>query len=220
MQILRGEGWPVAAYSSTLDLDGVCRAVARVYPDQTLLADTGVDDRERLLHLAGLLRERRMLLVLDNFEDNLEVGGGNCREPAIESAFRTLMRSAYRGRLLVTSRYPLPGCQDWLETLPLPPLSAAQTRKLLCCAWKVWPDWRQVNRPNYCGASAATPGCWNIWTPCFATANHACPLWASTCGVRPRTKGWLRRATTRTWRTAWRQYATGWQPMPSSRRAG
>ncbi|MEE8587019.1 MAG: tetratricopeptide repeat protein, partial [Acidobacteriota bacterium] len=43
---------------------------------------------------------------------------------------QALFQSCKKGKLLVTSRYPLPGAEDWLAREELGPLSAAQTRKL------------------------------------------------------------------------------------------
>src|SRR5262249_40943536 len=77
-----------------------------------------------------LLAGYRVLLVLDNFEDNLMVGGGDFLDPITESVLLTLMRAAQRGKLLVTSRYPVPMGREWLAEEPLGPPSLAGTRNL------------------------------------------------------------------------------------------
>ena len=87
-------------------------------------------DEVRLVKLQELLAGHRVLLVLDNFEDNLVVGGGDFLDSTIESVLLMLMRTAQRGKLLVTSRYPVPIGREWLVEEPLGPLSLAETRKL------------------------------------------------------------------------------------------
>jgi hypothetical protein len=87
-------------------------------------------DEVRLVKLQELLAGHRVLLVLDNFEDNLVVGGGDFLDSTIESVLLMLMRTAQRGKRLVTSRYPVPLGREWLAEEPLGPLSLAETRKL------------------------------------------------------------------------------------------
>jgi tetratricopeptide (TPR) repeat protein len=87
-------------------------------------------DEVRLVKLQELLAGHRVLLVLDNFEDNLVVGGGDFLDSTIESVLLMLMRVAQRGKLLVTSRYPVPMGREWLVEEPLGPLSLTETRKL------------------------------------------------------------------------------------------
>ena len=97
-----------------------------------LLRDLKLPWRERFEMLSRALLTRRPLLVLvDNFEDNLTEG-----EPPTElGAFMARwLTQPGRSRLLITSRYPFPlpdGAGDALEAFHLGPLSWAETRKLL-----------------------------------------------------------------------------------------
>jgi hypothetical protein len=95
-----------------------------------LLLRRDLSDEVRLVKLQELLAGHRVLLVLDNFEDNLVVGGADFLDSTIESVLLMLMRVAQRGKVLVTSRYPVPMGREWLVEEPLGPLSLAETRKL------------------------------------------------------------------------------------------
>lgn len=98
----------------------------------TLLRDLKRPWRERFEMLSGALLARRPLLVLvDNFEDNLKDGA----PPAELGVFLACwLTQPGQSRLLITSRYPFPlpnGAGDTLEAFHLGPLSWAETRKLL-----------------------------------------------------------------------------------------
>ncbi|MEZ4768174.1 MAG: tetratricopeptide repeat protein [Caldilineales bacterium] len=71
------------------------------------------------------------LLVLDNFEDNLALGGGRFADETAALLLDELLAAAGRGKLLITSRYPLPegAGGDGLAAVHLPPLSPAETRR-------------------------------------------------------------------------------------------
>jgi CHAT domain/TIR domain len=90
-------------------------------------------DEVRFKVIANLLANHQLLLVLDNFEDNLklEPKGIVFRDPATAQLIQLLCRSAQRGKLLITSRYPVPEAGEWLATEEPGPLSPAQTRKLM-----------------------------------------------------------------------------------------
>ena len=95
-----------------------------------LLLRQDLPDEVRLVKLQELLAGHRVLLVLDNFEDNLVVGGSDFLDSTTESVLLMLVRAAQRGKLLLTSRYPVPIGREWLAEEPLGPLSRAETRKL------------------------------------------------------------------------------------------
>jgi tetratricopeptide (TPR) repeat protein len=95
-----------------------------------LLLRAELPDQVRLAQLQALLANHRLLLVLDNFEDNLTLGGGGFLDEGTGFILGALLRAARRGKVLITSRYPLPGFGDWLAQVPLGPLSPAETRKL------------------------------------------------------------------------------------------
>jgi len=139
MERLASRGWCVAAVSGALQFGELALAVgagALTASDEGLriiakaLCDPTMDDNVRLKLLAQVLANHPVLLVLDNFEDNLTPRGGY-RDPVIAKWIEILWSSAHTGRLLVTSRYPLPNSEAWLATMELGPLSNAQTAKLL-----------------------------------------------------------------------------------------
>jgi tetratricopeptide (TPR) repeat protein len=91
-----------------------------------------------------LLREHALdavplLLVLDNFEDNLTgpgpgTGLREVRDPALAGLLAAWVATPGRSRVLLTCRYPfdLPeGAAAWLEWRQVGPLSLAETRKLV-----------------------------------------------------------------------------------------
>ncbi|GAA4252176.1 CHAT domain-containing protein [Dactylosporangium darangshiense] len=95
------------------------------------LAAAGIDlDDDAPAAIAGALRTRRLLLVFDDFEQNLEVGGGAFLDPGFGEVFATLAAAAERGKVLVTSRYPVPGDPP-LSRVEVPPLSDAELGRLL-----------------------------------------------------------------------------------------
>ena len=79
-----------------------------------------------------------MIVLLDNFEDNLDQAqdgdGWQVRDPVLAALLAGWARRSGRGKLLFTCRYPfaLPGSAERsLVGLHLGPLSAAETRKLM-----------------------------------------------------------------------------------------
>ena len=51
-------------------------------------------------------------------------------DPAIDEVITALADAAETGALLVTCRYPLPGPDRFLAQIPIPPLSAAELRRM------------------------------------------------------------------------------------------
>ena len=89
-----------------------------------------LDESLRLDAIAKTLAEDRVLLVLDDFEQNLTIGGGDFLDPDVAELLLQLAQSARVGRLLVTCRYPAPEVDPWLRRIAIGPLSPAETRKL------------------------------------------------------------------------------------------
>ena len=81
--------------------------------------------------ISALLANYPVLLVFDNFEDNLTLGGAGFLDPATAQLMEQLYRASRRGKVLVTSRYPLPDADAWLASEAPGPLSPAQTGKLV-----------------------------------------------------------------------------------------
>jgi hypothetical protein len=93
-----------------------------------------VDWEERLELLSTTLLEQvPLVLLLDNFEDNLDAQQ-HCKNPQLADCLRRWLRAPGRSRLLVTCRYPvvLPQhAERRLLASHIGPLSLAETRKLL-----------------------------------------------------------------------------------------
>ena len=139
MARLREDGWTTLAVVGRWSLGELATRVgARLLGHHSdaldrlgdLLLRQELPDEARLVKLQELLAGHRVLLVLDNFEDNLVVGGSDFLDATTESVLLMLVRAAQRGKLLLTSRYPVPMGREWLAEEPLGPLSRAETRKL------------------------------------------------------------------------------------------
>ncbi len=145
MSRLRDDGWQVAAHEGrwhpTALISSVSRAIAPAASGdgahsgmlaQVLdyLADPGADDGPKLDAVAELLRASRLLIVFDGFEQNLTPGGDAFLDPATDDAITRLSDAVETGALLFTSRYPLPGLRRPLAQIPVPALSAAETRRM------------------------------------------------------------------------------------------
>ena len=140
MARLQEERWAVAAVAGRLALGPLCAAVAAAlhrHANPSLaqvgqqLGDRDRDDQSRVELLCHLLQREPLLLVLDNFEDNLRVGGQGFLDDEVRELLRRLAARAQQGRLLITCRYPLQGLEDEFHHQPVPPLSPAEVRKLL-----------------------------------------------------------------------------------------
>ncbi|HEV3263863.1 MAG TPA: CHAT domain-containing protein, partial [Gemmataceae bacterium] len=139
MARLAAEGWTCVAVTGQLTLGELAAALSAgllLGQDKELkeigsTLATNLPDNVRLPLICDLLAQRQLLLVLDNFEDNLAVGGGAFLDPALAQVMQLFYRSAQCGKVLVTSRYPLPAGGDSLATQNLGPLTDSQTRKLL-----------------------------------------------------------------------------------------
>lgn len=70
--------------------------------------DSGNDDGPKLAVIATLLASCRLLVVFEDFEQNLSPGGKAFLDLAIGKVMSSLTDAANTGALLVTSRYSLP----------------------------------------------------------------------------------------------------------------
>ena len=140
MQRLTEDGWLVAAHAGRFDLRAIAaslgaallesgRGELRQRAGSLLAAD--LDDRGRFQLLGKSLAEDPVVLVLDDFEQNLAVGGGAFLDPDVAPLLRAAGPDAPRGRLLLTCRYPVPGMEADLHEVPIGPLSPAEARKLV-----------------------------------------------------------------------------------------
>ena len=132
-------GWVCATVAGPIDLPSLCSAAAAALdelPDPAagrLAAQLteSADDILRVTRVGRALRDHKVLLVLDNFEDNLSVGGESFTEPATGALVASVLRAAGAGRLLITSRYPAAPLAGLLHEVRILPLSRQQARKLL-----------------------------------------------------------------------------------------
>ena len=144
---LREDGWLIAVHEGRWNPTALIAATAAAItaaaprisdPAQAavlaragmLLADPGMDDGPKLAAVAGLLADCQLLVVFDDFEQNLSPGGDEFLDPAIGEALTTLADAAQAGALLVTCRYRLPGPDRFLAEVPVPALSAAELRRM------------------------------------------------------------------------------------------
>jgi tetratricopeptide (TPR) repeat protein len=138
---LTEQGWVCSVTTGAWSLDDLCATLladllasghrwARNLYDR--LAGPPSDDRTRLQFLEQALRQHPVVLVADNFEDNLTADGDSVTftDTGTSTVIERLAESCGAGRLLVTSRYPLPGLQHVLHHLSIGPLSPSETRRL------------------------------------------------------------------------------------------
>ncbi|MCC7020854.1 MAG: CHAT domain-containing protein [Ardenticatenales bacterium] len=140
MQRLSEDGWLVAAHVGRLGLAPVAQALggALILTPSRQMKEVGqrlltadASDPERLSLLATVLAQAPIVLVLDDFEQNLASGGGAFADGDLMALFAFIVSNCRRSRLLVTCRYPVSGHDVDLHRIPIGPLSAAETRKLL-----------------------------------------------------------------------------------------
>ena len=138
MERMLERNWVVVTVSQAWNLSELCQHIGSQLmnvSDNALrelcknLVKENLEEPVKIRAITTLLHNHRILLVLDNFEDNLETGGSAFKDPVTAGILNILYRSASKGKILITSRYPAPGSESWLDSLHLEPLSPAQTRK-------------------------------------------------------------------------------------------
>ncbi|MDQ1740080.1 MAG: hypothetical protein QOE53_1732, partial [Pseudonocardiales bacterium] len=139
MSRLADRGWVCATVAGPIDLASLCSVIAAALDElsdpaagrlATQLTES-VDDALRVVRVGRAVRDHKVLLVLDNFEDNLSIGGDSFTEPATGVLVASLLRAAGTGRVLITSRYPAAPLADLMHEVRIAPLSQQQARKLL-----------------------------------------------------------------------------------------
>lgn len=137
MQRLTEEGWAVAAHVGKFDVARIAMTIGVALMQRNsglaaLLRDRQTDDVTRLQLIGKAVAEEAVILVLDDFEQNLTRGGDAFLDPDLAEYFAQLAMQARRGRLLITCRHPVPGdVRSSFDHVPVGPLSNAETRKLL-----------------------------------------------------------------------------------------
>ena len=136
---LRDEGWLVAVHEGRWNPAALINATAEAVaasPELAryagMLASRDMDDIPKLALVSRLLAECRLLIVLDDFEQTLTVGGEAFLDQAAGEAVGGLARAAEEGpgALLVTCRHPLPGEDRFLVRVDVPPLSASELGRM------------------------------------------------------------------------------------------
>jgi len=144
--------WQVATVTGPVSADGIFAAVAAVLRRDLLRRQVVAGPQVAAVQVAtrmdvpwqdrlALLREdvfpgTPVVLVLDNFEDNLthRDGGWQITDPTLAELLAAWADSPGHSRLLITSRYPFPlpeRAAGRLYQYQVPPLSLAETGKLL-----------------------------------------------------------------------------------------
>ena len=149
-----------------------------------LLLSANLDDGARFHLLSKALAEDPVVLVLDDFEQNLSVGGGAFLDPNVRLFFGLLAQNASRGRLLLTCRHPVPGMKADLHEIPIGPLSPAEARKLVQRLPKLR-ERRPSRSLRRCARSGGIRASWSSSTACFAAERAACVTSPRSSG-RPR----------------------------------
>ena len=156
---LRADGWLIAVHEGRWSLTGLISATANAINDAlhvaagpeyeaaqlpasnsariamlrdilTCLVDSDGDDGLKLTVITRLLTDEQLLLVFDDFEQNLTGGGGEFLDDTTEQAITNLSDAAEVGALLLTSRHPLPGPDRFLVEVPISALTAVELRRL------------------------------------------------------------------------------------------
>ena len=143
---LGDEGWLVAVHEGPWNPAALIAAVTRAVQEGIARASDQAraaglrgaldeltapgDDGPKLAAVAGLLAEFKLLVVFDDFEQNLTPGGEEFLDPAFDDILTGLADAATSGGLLVTCRYALPGPDRFLARIGVPALSATELRRL------------------------------------------------------------------------------------------
>ena len=128
----------MVAYSGQWEIGSLCEKIGTaLWQREGELKEIAEDllgtipDPVRLKRVSELLENHKFLLVLDNFEDNLTEGGQAFKNDFNEQALGAFCQAAQTGKLLITSRYPVPGLEAWVAGKHLGPFTPAQSCKLV-----------------------------------------------------------------------------------------
>jgi hypothetical protein len=132
---MQADGWLVAEHIGAWSPPSLIGAVADALagtPHAQLgeaLRRPDVDDAQKLGAIFTLLERERLLVLFDDFEQNLTPGGREFLDPGFAEIVARMLEAAQTGRLLVTCRYPVPDA-DLLLRVDLPALSPSELRRL------------------------------------------------------------------------------------------
>ncbi|WP_322770247.1 CHAT domain-containing protein, partial [Frankia sp. Cr1] len=155
MARLRAEGWAVAVHVGRWNPPSLIAATAQALrgipiPElveaRTALTDSRHEETDKIALIRALLGEHRLLLLFDDFEQNLTEDGRRFADPGFAEVFAELARAggpgrsgglggpgspSGAGRLLVTCRYPLPSRTVPFHRVEVGPLSGSELGRLL-----------------------------------------------------------------------------------------
>src|SRR5262249_19812922 len=134
---LRDEGWLIAVHDGCWNPSALIAAVAQAADDalrrphdstrseeltqvRHILTAADADDSPKLKVIKWLLANHRLLVVFDDFEQNLTTGGDVFIDPKAAELVTALADAAGQGALLITCRYRLPGDSGLLVTIGVP----------------------------------------------------------------------------------------------------
>ena len=132
---LRPEGWLIAEHIGVWNPLNLIGAVADALEGtehtqaREVLGRGDVEDMRKLGVIMRLLHRERLLLLFDDFEQNLSADSSEFLDRGFAEIFQALLAAARTGRVLVTCRYPIPGAEGLLR-VDVPPLSPAELRRL------------------------------------------------------------------------------------------
>ncbi|MDR1265043.1 MAG: CHAT domain-containing protein [Propionibacteriaceae bacterium] len=150
-QRLRDDGWMIAVHEGAWNPAALFTAVTQALEPTDMeaarvLGDGSREDAERLDVVAQSLARCRLLILFDDFEQNLSLvsdgsdgmvafrddeAGGSVLGDTIRALTETAARNDGGGGVLVTSRYPLPDQAGlFLARIEVPPLSNAELGRL------------------------------------------------------------------------------------------
>ncbi|MET8149517.1 CHAT domain-containing protein [Actinoplanes sp. NPDC005259] len=131
---LRGDGIPPVVHEGRWNPSNLFAGLAAVLagdPMAAALASPEVPDTAKAGLVRDVLRSTPVVLVFDDFEQNLSPGGAAFLDPAFDEMFTGWCKAAETAVILVTCRYPLPGDERYLVPVQVGPLSPAELRRLL-----------------------------------------------------------------------------------------
>jgi tetratricopeptide (TPR) repeat protein len=124
----REEGWLIAEHIGAWRPTQLVASVAAALPPSPL-TDPEVGQDTKLSLVFDALRHTRLLVLFDDFEQNL-APDGTFTDPGFAELFGALCDTTDAGRILVTCRYPIAGTKRALLRIDMPPLSPAESRRL------------------------------------------------------------------------------------------
>lgn len=131
---MRERGWRIVEHVGQWNPPALFAALREAIGDEPALRQAAQalaesNDNRRMAALHRVLAEGRVLLLFDDFEQNLLPGGADFLDPGFRQQFSRLCRVARTGRVLVTCRYPIPG-NHGLAEVALRPLSTTELQRM------------------------------------------------------------------------------------------